>query len=287
MHAEDWQSHCSIHNASQHGQVALTQHCCELCFVPTADGEHFPDRHNCTHLLLQQQQINLRSGLRFIAAFKLHFLQQWTLIMAMNSCCSRTLLLIAEGEQKADVTRVTELHWAHKLPNHKLTTEVVICILVLSMRVRPWHMYVQTTYINVFETQFGTMLSGKFWALLLTTDLRRVCPNFRKWSTVRSQLKLSLDSHPPQKFCSVHKLCLQPVLSWWPPITDANNAMPIVKWHSARILLQLSCCSRRTHSARLSSVTALLKHAPCTLWLQEALNAVPSRHHHNFMLCKA
>ncbi len=63
------------------------------------------------------------------------------------------------------------------------STEVVICILLLTKRVRPWHMYVQTTYMSIIEIQCGTIISGKLQALLLNTDLRSVCPNFRAWST--------------------------------------------------------------------------------------------------------
>ncbi len=40
------------------------------------------------------------------------------------------------------------------------STEVVVCNLMVTMRVRHWHVYVQKTYINIFKTHFGTMFSG-------------------------------------------------------------------------------------------------------------------------------
>ncbi len=40
------------------------------------------------------------------------------------------------------------------------STEVVVCNLVVTMRIRHWHVYIQKTYINIFRTNFGSMFSG-------------------------------------------------------------------------------------------------------------------------------
>lgn len=187
-------------------------------------------------------------------------------------CCS-----LLQVSRRGTWQECPTFHWAHKLPKHgqqKLWSACLCC---------QWGSDPEI-YIfrhSLFKKHFGT--TGKLWAVILYCLLKS-CAQSVQTSGNGAQVKSATtdyDSHNPQEFCSIHKPCLQPVLSWCPAIIDVNNAVPISKWHAAWRLQQLSCCSRETHSARPSSVTTLLHQAPCTPWLQEALNAKSSRHRHN------
>lgn len=193
-------------------------------------------------------------------------------------CCS-----LLQVSRRGAWQECPTFHWAHKLPKHNNRS----CDLHACAANEGQTLKYTFLDISLFKTHFGT--TGKLWAVILYCLLKS-CAESVQTSGNGAQVKSATtdyDSHNPQEFCSIHKPCLQPVLSWCPAIIDVNNAVPISKWHAAWRLQQLSCCSRETHSARPSSVTTLLHQAPCTPWLQEALNAKSSRHRHNIMLCKA
>ena len=195
-------------------------------------------------------------------------------------CIPAVLAPIAEGEHKGNLTTVTELRWAHKFPNHK-QQKLWSATLCWQWGSDPGiHMFRQLTsmYLKHTLAQCHQVNFGLYCLLQICAESVQIPGN-------GSLLEVSHNWVLTVTFLRTSAVATN--LAYNQSCQDDGLfvlKMPIAKWHSTRNLLQLSCCSCRTRSARLSSVAALLEQAPCTTWLQECKQKQKQKQPHHYAL---